>query len=154
MYKLNGIIACSLVLLLACDKNTVFSENKDIDKANWYIKDSAKFSLDISNAAQSYKLYYNVRNSLAYPFYNLYITRQVYDARGKKVDEKLSELILADEKSGRPLGTGLGDIYDHKILIAKAYKFPKAGKYTFELKQFMRQDPLPEVLSVGITLEK
>jgi gliding motility-associated lipoprotein GldH len=147
-----AILATSL--LLACDKNTVFSNNEDFSDAKWYIKNSANFKVTIQNPNQAYKLYYNVRNHLNYPYYNLYVRRQVFDSTGNKLDEKLTDLQLSDDTTGKPFGSGLGDIYDHKILINKAYKFPKAGTYTFVLKQYMRQDPLPQILSFGITLAK
>ena len=69
-------------------------------------------------------------------------------------DEKMDELILADEKTGKPIGSGLGDIFDHKILILKGYKFPKKGTYQIKIQQFMRQNPLPDVLSFGLAIEK
>jgi gliding motility-associated lipoprotein GldH len=144
----------SLVFIIACDKNTAFNSNQDFANAQWHIKDTAKFIIDISDPTPTYSLYYNVRNSRKYPYYNLFVTRYVYDATGKKTEEKLNELLLANETTGQNLGTGLGDIYDHKILVHKAYKFAKSGKYTFEIKQYMRQDPLPEILSFGIAIEK
>lgn len=139
---------------LACDEKTVFNQNKDFDNAKWLIKDECKFEFEIDDPNQTYKLYYNVRNNLTYAYYNLYITRYLFDEKGKKLDENLDELMLADEKTGKPLGTGLGDIFDHKILIKKEMKFPKKGKYVIKIKQFMRQDPLPDILSFGVAIEK
>jgi gliding motility-associated lipoprotein GldH len=143
-----------LLSLMGCDKKTIFNENKDFEKAKWKIKEECVFNVNIDDATQPYKLYYNVRNNLSYAYFNLYITRYVYDEKGKKIEEKLNELLLADEKTGKPLGAGLGDIFDHKILVSKNYKFPSKGKFTFKIKQYMRQDPLADVLSFGMALEK
>jgi gliding motility-associated lipoprotein GldH len=143
-----------LFTIVSCDKKTVFNQNKDFDKAKWFIKDECKFDVTIDDASQTYKLYYNVRNNLTYPYYNLYVTRYLFDEKGSKIEEKLDEIILADEKTGKPLGTGLGDIFDHKVLITKNYKFPQKGKYTIKISQFMRQNPLPDILSFGIAIEK
>jgi gliding motility-associated lipoprotein GldH len=65
-----------------------------------------------------------------------------------------NNITLFDANTGEPLGDGLGDIWDHKVLIAKGISFDKIGKYTFKLRQEMRQDSLPSILSVGISLEK
>ncbi len=59
-----------------------------------------------------------------------------------------------DPKTGKPNGSGLGDLFDHKFLIKRNYRFPKPGKYTMQIRQYMRQDPLLNILSVGITVEK
>ena len=67
----------------------------------------------------------------------------------------MEELILFDSKTGKPLGDGLGDIFDHKFKIKSLsnYRFPKAGEYTFSVEQNMRQDPLLGVMSVGVSVE-
>jgi gliding motility-associated lipoprotein GldH len=66
----------------------------------------------------------------------------------------LDELILMDPKTGQPRGKGLGDLYDNKVLMKRAYRFTKPGTYVLRIKQYMRQDPLPDVVSVGISVEK
>lgn len=160
MNKLNKIILQNtllvfiLISLIACDKKTVFNQNKDFENGKWLIKDECKFEISIDDPTIIYKFYYNVRNNLSYPYYNLYVTRYLYDEKGVKLDEKLDELMLADDKTGKPLGSGLGDIFDHKILVTNALKFSKKGKYTIKIKQFMRQNPLPDVLSFGIAIER
>jgi gliding motility-associated lipoprotein GldH len=148
------IFTASIFIAISCDKKTIYSQNKDFENAKWPIKEECKFDFTIDDPAQSYKLYYNVRNNLTYPYYNLYITRYLYDEKGKKINEKLDELILVDEKTGKPKGTGLGDIFDNKILAIKDFKVSKKGKYTIKIKQFMRQNPLPDILSFGISIEK
>ena len=155
--KLFISIAISLTIIIGlsgCDKKTVFNQNKDFADAQWLINNECAFEVEILDTNMAYNLYYNVRNNLTYPYYNLYVTRYLLDDKGKIINEKLDEIFIADEKTGKPTGSGLGDIYDHKVAFAKNYKFPKAGKYTIKVKQFMRQNPLPDVLSFGIAIEK
>jgi gliding motility-associated lipoprotein GldH len=141
--------------LMACtDPNTVFKDYTDISDGRWFIKNTPAFSFEIRDAGVPYNMFYNVRNAKSYPYYNLYLTRILADSAGRTLDSRLDELILMDEKTGKPLGDGLGDIFDHKILIRQGYRFPKPGHYRFTIKQYMRQDPLPDVLSVGLTVEK
>jgi gliding motility-associated lipoprotein GldH len=153
--KLKYAFIFIVCTFLSCDKKTIFNEDNDLKDGKWFIKNELAFKVDIIDATQPYNIYYKVRNSLIYPFYNLYITRTIFDEKGKKLSEKLDEIILADEKTGEPKGgEGLGDIYDHKVLMLKTYKFPANGKYTFKIKQSMRQNPLSEVISVGLLVEK
>ena len=52
------------------------------------------------------------------------------------------------------LGTGMDDIYDQRIpLNTKPIHFKK-GLYKFELSHTMREDPLENILSTGIRVEK
>lgn len=154
-----NFIRISLVILtaftfVACDQNVVYKAHEDIDDGLWYIKNTPTFKVEITDTTQSYNLYYLVRNTLQYPYYNLYIHRNVTDPAGKKLSSQLEEVYLSNQTTGKPFGNGLGDLFDHKIPFAKNYKFPKSGTYTYTLTQNMRQDPLPYVISVGICVEK
>lgn len=59
-----------------------------------------------------------------------------------------------DPKTGEPQGKGMGDIYDNQILSLSSVKFPQKGEYIFSIQQYMRQDPLPDIMSIGIRVEK
>jgi hypothetical protein len=48
----------------------------------------------------------------------------------------------------------MNEIWDHRMLIASPLHFSKEGNYEITLHQIMRINPLPEVMSVGIRLEK
>lgn len=144
----------SFFLISSCHSDGVFKDHEDIEDGMWYIKNEPLFTFEIKDASQPYTLYYLVRNGIAYPYYNLYLKRYLLDDKNKVISEALNELILMDEKTGKPLGDGAGDLFDHKIVALKNYKFPKAGKYTFKIRQYMRQDPLPMILSVGVSVEQ
>jgi len=145
-----------LALLTACeqDPNVVYKENADIENGKWYVKNAPSFRFTITDASIPYDLYYTLRNNLRYPYYNLYLTRYLTDDRGREIESRLDELILMDPKTGEPRGKGLGDLYDNKVLMKRAYRFARPGTYVMRIKQYMRQDPLPDVVSVGISVEK
>ena len=55
------------------------------------------------------------------------------------------------------MGSGMGDIYDHRIAITPQEQdlyFSRSGEYVFTLEQVMREDPLQNVIDIGIRLEK
>ena len=151
--KRLGLVVFVVLFVLGCDTNAIYSEYTDIEDGKWYIKNAPSFTFDIKDA-EPYNLYYNLRNSLSYGYFNLYLTRYLRDANGKELESRLDELLLMDPKTGKPNGDGLGDLFDHKFLIKSNYRFPKPGKYTMQIRQYMRQDPLLNILSVGITVEK
>lgn len=63
------------------------------------------------------------------------------------------DLRLADNKNGW-LGSGMDDIFEHRIKITRAPVRLKAGKYSFTLQHIMREEPLQHVMSVGVRVEK
>ncbi len=147
-----------LVILIAaltgCDKNRVFEENQDIPNNSWQIRNVPQFTFTIPEPASNYNIYFNVRNAIFYEFYNLYMRAELLDPDGKPLHVKLHEMYLMDKTTGKPLGDGSGDIFDHQFLAIKNFKFPKAGTYKIRLKQYMRKDPLPGIMAVGVRVEK
>ncbi len=139
--------------LVACDEKRLFEENNDLSGKTWYIDSLQVFKFKVDDISKPFNLLVNVRNSENYPFYNLYIRYYLQDSAGQEIKSQQTELILMEPSSGKPLGKGLGDIYSHKFEILKNFSFPKKGTYVIKLKQYMRQDPLPEIYSIGFRLE-
>lgn len=138
----------------ACDPDRVYEQYNDIPDNQWYIDSVQTYAFTIEDPALAYNIYYNVRNSVSYPYYNLFVTYYLTDAKGKQLSSQLQELLLMDAKTGKPLGDGVGDIFDHQVILLTNYKFPQKGNYTLKIKQYMRKDPLPEIMSIGIRVEK
>ena len=64
------------------------------------------------------------------------------------------DLALGTDANGWE-GSGVGDIWElRKSVTQGPIKFNKVGTYTFTLAQIMRENPLPEIISVGIRVEK
>jgi gliding motility-associated lipoprotein GldH len=156
MMKFKKIIFIAIlsIVVFSCEDNSIWKGHEDLKDGNWYVKKVPTFTFEVKDENQEYNISYLIRNAVQYPYYNLYITRELYDDKGTLMNTKLEEVILFDQKTGKPLGDGLGDLFDHKILSYKNLKFPKKGKYTIKLKQFMRQNPLIGIMSVGINVER
>ena len=66
------------------------------------------------------------------------------------------ELPLASSEKGW-LGTAMDDLYEHRIAVTldpAKFNFSKNGEYAFSMEQAMREDPLQNVLNVGLRIEK
>jgi gliding motility-associated lipoprotein GldH len=138
-----------------CTPRNDFKAINDLKDNAWPVDSTQSFTFTIADAGKSYDFYYLIRNATIYPFYNLYIKRSLTDSTSKVMNKSMDELILVDVKTGKPFGSGLGDIFDHKFKIKSLsnYRFPKVGEYTFSVEQNMRQDPLLGVMSVGVSIE-
>jgi gliding motility-associated lipoprotein GldH len=143
-----------LLTLISCDKARVFEENHELDSKNWYVDSVQTYRFSVSDVSKSYNVLINLRNSDSYPYYNLFLRYYLSDSLGKELKSQQLELLLMDAKTGKPQGKGLGDIYTHQFDLLKNYTFQKPGSYQIKLKQYMRQDPLPEINSVGIRVEE
>ena len=152
--KKSGFIACILLIgiISACnDKNVVIDTNHEIVKHNWSYVDKVKIPVTISNTAKIYSIYLNLRHSGDYKYSNIFILVHQISPKGKVTTER-KEIKLANP-DGEWLGKGSGNLYSYQILFQKQIKFSDVGKYQFELEQNMRDNPLREVVDVGLRVE-
>lgn len=138
-----------------CDDTRVYELNHDFEGRAWLVNDKPEFEFEISNAVETYSLFCNVRNSVAFPYSRLFIKYELKDSAGKLLEGKMFPAFLFDQQTGKPQGSsGLGDIYDQRFAIVSNYKFPAPGKYKVSFEQFMRKDTLEGVLAVGLRVER
>ena len=131
----------------------VYEENIDIEDKIWLANDTLNFSFKVEDKASMYNVYYNVRNTITYPYQNLYVNYTLQNTAGDTIRKDLINMTLFDPKTGKPFGNGLGDIFSHQFRVMSQYQFPDTGVYHFKLNQFMRRDSLPEILSVGVSIK-
>lgn len=146
--------AClALLTLTRCDEQRLYDQNVNFDEKVWVVDSMPVFRFQIENPDQPYNIYWNVRNTVAYPFRNLYITYYLEDTLGHTIVKDLQNMELFEPKTGEPFGDGLGDIFTHQIMAFPNYQFDSAGTYQIRLQQYMRRDSLPEILSIGVRIE-
>ena len=150
-----GFIFLLELLFFACgNTNVAIDETSSFPESGWIQKQPVQFEVTVEDSLVNYALYVVVRQNNAYPFYNLYFSPSVVDAKGKTLQKGLAEAILYDPTTGKPKGAGFGDIYEKKFLIYSALKFPKPGKYQIQVEQSMRVDTLAGMVSFGLLVEK
>lgn len=148
-------IVLFIVSLSACIPSGVFEKTNAFSNNRWYRKDKPGFKFYISDTVSSYKAYLYLRHTDAYPFSNIWVNLYTQVPEGRQPVSSKLELPLADEE-GKWYARGMNEIREHKIPLNKngAVHFSKTGYYEISVEQIMRLDPLPEVMSVGIILEK
>jgi gliding motility-associated lipoprotein GldH len=153
--RLIFFVVIAVVFLSACDDARVYETNYDFDNRYWVITDKPAFEFVVNDTTQAYNLYCNLRNSVSYPYTRIFVSYILRDSLGAELKKELIHQNLFDQKTGEPLGaSGLGDIYDQRILLIKNYTFKNTGKYSVQFEQFMRTDTLSGVLAVGLRVEK
>ena len=154
----SGISFSLLVVLVnlfsSCDSERIYETNQDFEDRTWKVSQAPEFEFRITDTGKKYNLYYNVRNSLEYPYSRIFVTYHLQDSLGNDLQSKLNTQDLFDQKTGAPFGSsGLGDIYDHRFSLLENYEFNFPGRYKLKLEQFTRQDTLKGVLAIGVRVE-
>ncbi len=140
------------ILLISCTSHAVFDEIRPLPGRSWEQNKTMIFQVPIQDTLSPYKFYINVRHSLDYRYSNLYLFVDTHFPDGRHARDTV-ECRLADP-SGKWYGKGITNFRYNQILLRSYLRFPKAGIYTFELEQAMREKELEGINEIGIRIEK
>jgi gliding motility-associated lipoprotein GldH len=137
-----------LFSLLGCDRNRIFEKHVDL-KGSWPLQSSQLFEFDIIDSEIPYHITGMVRNKNSYAFNNLYIKFELFH-EDSLIKTNLTEVILFEPKTGKPLGSGMGSTFDRNFDFVKSHTFETSGHYKIKLTQFMRLDTLKDIDRIGV----
>lgn len=153
--KFRILVICFCITVIGCDTSNVYHEFIDLDNRVWMLADKPQFTFEIRDTTQTYNVYWDIRNSTHYKWSRLFVKFSLKDTLGNDIESKLVTAHLFEPKTGKPYGkSGLGDLFDHRVEVLQNYRFSRAGVYQAELEQYMREDSVPGILSVGVAIEK
>lgn len=149
----TAFICITALVLASCAKIDVYEKNVAIENHAWHSSFKPSFTFNIQDTASYYNIYLVIRHSDAYNFNNIWLN-VFTQSPGDTVTKYQLPVQLANNQKGW-LGTGMDDIFEHRILITRdPRQFRKPGDYTFTLQQIMREDPLQHVLNAGVRVER
>lgn len=141
----------ALLVLTSCQKIEVFEKTKVFKAHSWSSKETPSFSFDITDTITPYNIYLVLRHEDAYAYSNIWVNLTVQSPVETATIRR--EFVLANNATGW-LGSGMDDIFEHRIAFNNKPAALRKGRYTFTLQQDMREDPLDHIVNVGIRVEK
>jgi len=143
---------CLLTSIAGCQTIPLYEQNTIHPDHQWSSVKPEKYLFNITDTNQLYKIVFVIRHHNAYHYKNIWVELN-HSSAGEKAQTETFNLNLADDQKGW-LGTGMDDIYVQRIpMYSKPVKL-KYGMHTFTIKHTMREDPLQNILSTGIRIEK
>jgi gliding motility-associated lipoprotein GldH len=161
LYSISNIQVVKRTLLFlavitsmaACNWTTgVFEKNYLFDNHEWPAAQKPDISFEITDTNSLYNIFIVLRHTDAYHFNNIYVRATVKEPGELKGRTGDYDLQLATNKGW--IGTAMDDIYDVRLLVQPKTRFRKSGIYHITLEQLMREDPLKNVLSAGLRVER
>lgn len=151
------LIGVAICWLSACTTPPIFEDNISINEYEWHYKDTLNFSFELNDTSQRYNFFINVRHTDAYDYANLWLNVQTIYPNGE-IQSGPVNLPMADSK-GKWYGSGLGDIFStetltNEVMIQQNAQLPLSGTYQFKISQFMRVDPLPNIMDIGVIVKE
>jgi gliding motility-associated lipoprotein GldH len=150
------LLFASYLVLPSCDTIDVFEKHATIPKQLWKssYKPEIAFNIAPKDTTARFNIYIVIRHTDAYRYKNIWLNIHTESPAGVVQNQPLNLQLATDNKGW--LGSGMDDIFEHRILITPPHSPERlsAGTYRFKLENIMREDPLKNVMNVGIRLEK
>jgi gliding motility-associated lipoprotein GldH len=145
------IIVSSVCFIFLSCTNSAYYENFQTIDSQWDKNKEYSFIYEIEDNSGSYNLFLEIRNNNLYPYQNLWLFCTEEQPEGTVRRDSI-ECILADD-FGKWIGTGIS-IYHLSVPLRTKLIFPHTGKYTFNIRQGMRDNHLRGIEQIGVRLEK
>ena len=146
------ILLCIFFVLSGCETKQLFEQSTIYPNHNWPSKQATKYQFNVTDTAAAYKIFFVIRHHNAYHYKNIWLDL-IIKSPTNAITKQVLNLNLADDAKGW-LGTGMDDIYDQRIpMTASPIRFNK-GINEIIVQHTMREDPLENILSTGIRVEK
>jgi gliding motility-associated lipoprotein GldH len=150
--KIAFILLSIFFVLSGCETKQLFEQSTIYPNHNWPSKQATKYQFNVTDTAANYKIFFVIRHHNAYHYKNIWLDLSIKSPTNA-ITKQVLNLNLADDARGW-LGTGMDDIYDQRIpMTATPIRFNK-GIHEITVQHTMREDPLENILSTGIRVEK
>jgi gliding motility-associated lipoprotein GldH len=154
MKTLKPILILSLVFIIfSCNENRVFKEySGEFANYRWQKDNVVAFSPEINDTDQEYNIYFTFRHVYGFQLMDLKINVEMISPSGK-TKKKNYKLKIFKNKS-EYYSDCAGDYCDLDTLIEEEFKFKETGKYTFKISYDEKVDMIPNVMEVGLIIDK
>jgi len=146
------LILLVTLFLGACQTIDLYEQTTTYPEHQWSSKQVNQYQFNIADSNASYNMFFVIRHHNAYHYKNIWL-QVISQAAGDSIQKQTININLADDMNGW-LGSGMDDIYDHRVLMnTQPLKLPK-GSFKVSIQQIMREDPLQNILTTGVRVEK
>jgi gliding motility-associated lipoprotein GldH len=145
------IVFCAAQFFITgCKQMDLYEKNINLPSHKWAADFNAEGSLKIADTNSLYNVYIVLRHTDAYQYNNIWLNVGLQSI-GDSMKQQKVNLALGNDANGWD-GVGMNDIWEVRKLIAQIPL--KKTEYKFAISQIMRDNPLPNIMSVGLRVEK
>ena len=145
------LILVMVIGLASCETIDIYEKTASFPNHSWASAERPSFTFEITDTTSLYNIFFVLRHEDAYNYNNIWVNLTVKEP--SEVVTVRREFILGNNRQGW-LGSGMDDIFEHRIPFNPKPAPLRKGKYVFTLQQDMREDPLDHVINAGIRVEK
>lgn len=141
------------LFISSCREISFYEKSVAMPEHLWKSDFASKGEFNITDTSSRYNVYVVLRHTDMYKYNNIWLNVRI-KTPSDSIEIGRLNLELGNDQLGWE-GTGMDDIWEvRKKINSIPYKFKSTGTCHFEIKQIMRDDPLPYVMSAGLRVEK
>ncbi len=149
-----AIVLATILLFSSCKEIDVFEKNTNIPNMQWQNNFAATGNFIITDTTKAYNVYVVLRHTDAYKYNNIWLGIQLKAPNNDTAITQKINLQLGSDATGWE-GVGINDIWEvRKLIVSNSKLFTKKGTYSFSIYQIMRNNPLKDVMSIGLNVQK
>ena len=145
----------SLLLLVctmfSCKQNTFYHKSDVFPNETWNADSSLVYRFTILDSLQYYNIYVDVRNTVNYPYQNLYLFFTTQFPDNSQFTDTLNAILC--DVYGHWTGKGSGRIKENRFTLKSKVRFQQKGEYIFSVQHAMREVDLKGITDFGMTLQ-
>lgn len=139
------------LFVTSCKQIDLQEQNTAIPQNKWQSNFITKNTFEIKDTNVMYDVYAVIRHTDAYEYSNIWLNVG-FQQIGDTMKYQKRNLTLANDAAKGWKGIGMNDIWEVRELIARENL--KKGTYTIAIGHVMRQNPLLNIMNVGVRVEK
>jgi gliding motility-associated lipoprotein GldH len=149
----SSLILFLFATLASCTQVDVYEKNIPIPKYEWKQDYAVTGTFKITDTLAAYNIYIVLRHTDAYNYNNIWLNVGLQSPGDSMYEQKVNLSLGSDARGWE--GTGMNDIWEvRKALNDRPQRFIKNGEYKFRIRHIMREEPLKNVMSAGLRVEK
>jgi gliding motility-associated lipoprotein GldH len=136
----------------SCKDDFFYKDYVEIKSRTWEISEKAFFKVNIEKPKDLYQIFIDIDCNEDFPTNNLWLAVEVKSPSG--INQRDTVMYNISDETGKWYGEKSGKTIQYKFLYKKDISFPKEGEYTFQIEHLMRENDLPSVSNIGISIAR
>lgn len=152
-YKQIIFLVLALAVLSSCDENRIFEKHSSaFPQFRWEQGQELNFSPSIEDTAATYSITLALRHVNGFQFAELKANVLIISPSGN--EQAMNYTIPVMDGKGGYLSECALDLCDLEHVIAANWQFAESGTYTFRVDHDMPVETLPNVMELGLIIDK
>jgi len=154
MKTLKSLVLIAIALVaFSCNENRIYEEHKsEFPNYRWKKNNVVEFKPEVFDLEQRYNIYVAFRHVYGFQLKKVNVDVEMISPSGKT--KKKSYKLKVMKGKGEYYSECAGDYCDLETLVEDNFKFKEVGNYIFNITYDEKLDFIPNVMQVGLVIDK